>query len=255
MKKTLTQIVGQFLNSSDKSTHEFRRLYNIAVAGLKDEFNLSLTGTLKTVVLEVNANKTVAMPDDYIQYSKIGILNGQGEIITFKRNDQLSALNAEYTTANVRNGDASLASGDVSLYNSYSNYYWNFFDGGTSFKLYGAGSGTASMGEYKILESQRLILLDARTSYSHLVLEYLSDGFDSENEDYEVDIRASQAMVAYIRWQNAIDLYKKFSQSQVTGFKREYYREKRLAATKLNPFILNEANHASRVSVHLAPKA
>ena len=98
MKVKLKELIGQYLSSADQSSHEFLRLWNIGVKGMKLEFNLDVTGSLKTVLLDVNANKTVELPCDYISYSKIGVMNHQGEVVTYKRNDQLAKINAHKET-------------------------------------------------------------------------------------------------------------------------------------------------------------
>lgn len=78
MKIGLKKIVANYLNTEDLTSHQFLRLYNIAKWGLDTEFNLDITGKLKTVILEVNPNKTVDLPCDYVSYTKIGQINSRG---------------------------------------------------------------------------------------------------------------------------------------------------------------------------------
>ena len=54
----LRQLVAQFLDSADQSSHQFRRMYNIGVRGSR-AFNLDITGQMITVLLPVNVNNTV----------------------------------------------------------------------------------------------------------------------------------------------------------------------------------------------------
>lgn len=256
MKITGREIVAQFLNSSDYGSQQFMRLYNMLIWGLKTEFNLNITGTFKTVILDVNATKTVQLPCDYIQYSKIGVLNGRGEVLTFKRNEQLTTLN---TGLENRTNGAPVMRGvtdilpDAFPYNI--NNYNNYFYGGTSYQLFGADSGTPVRGEYKVDEGQRLIFLSPQTTSDKIVLEYLSDGYEEGCDDYSVDVRAAECMKTYLRWQNAIDAVKKYSQSQIREYKSEFYRTKRITAMMMNPFILNEMQHAMRVNSKIVPKA
>jgi hypothetical protein len=256
MKIALKKLVSQFLNSADESVHGFRRLYNIGVQGCR-EFNLDITGNIKTVVLDVNANKTANLPQDYISYSKIGVLNNKGEVVTYKRNDQLSTWNSIYTSQDLRKEGAPVLNTLTPFFdqNTYPNYYYNYYYNGTSYNLFGADSGTPKVGSYKVDESNGLIILDVHNHYSQLVLEYMSDGYDENADDYEIDSKAEQAFMAYLRWKNAIDLRKQFSQSDVRSFKLEYYRERRLAAMRINQFVLNELADAARVGVKLSAKA
>jgi len=253
MKITLKEIIGQFLNSSDQSSHEFLRLWNIGVFGLKTEFNLDITGTFKTAILDVNPNSTVTLPCDYIKYSKIGVVNGQGEVVTFKRNNQLSTLD---TGGQSRLVGAPIGGGvDYSPFPYDGLYYNNYYYDGVTYNLYGSNSGTANIGEYKVDEGQGLIFLDPRTSHSKIVLEYLSDGFDGSCGDYAIDVRAAETMIAYLRWKDAIDSRKKFPMNVVVEFKKEFYRNKRLTKMRTNPFVLNELEHSMRVSTKLVPKS
>ena len=256
MKIALKKLVSQFLNSADESVHGFRRLYNIGVQGCR-EFNLDITGNIKTVVIEVNANKTATLPQDYISYSKIGVLNNRGEVVTYKRNDQLSTWNSMYTTQDLRKEGVPVLNTLTPFFdqNTYPNYYYNYYYNGTAFNLFGADSGTPKVGSYKLDEGNGLIILDVHNHYSQVVLEYLSDGYDENADDYEIDVKAEQAFIAFLRWKNAIDLRKQFSQSDVRSFKVEYYRERRLAAMRINMFVFNELNSAEAASRKLAPKA
>lgn len=256
MKIKGKEIVGQFLNSADQGSPEFMRLYNMLIWGLKTEFNLNITGTFKTVILDVNANKTVNLPCDYIHYSKIGIINARGEVTTFKRNNQLSTLisssSSDRTQGAPRTGSALGITGN---YPFNQLYYTNYWYNGASYQLFGADSGTVTRGEYKVDDDQRLIFLSPDTYYNQIVLEYLSDGYEDGCCDYSVDVRASECMLSYLRWRNAMDMPKKYNQSQIEGFKREFYRTKRLAKMMLNPFVLNEFQSAIRLSQKLIAKS
>lgn len=256
MKIKGKEIVGQFLNSADQGSPEFMRLWNMLVWGLKTEFNLNITGVFKTVILEVNANKTVYLPCDCITYSKIGQLNDKGEVVTYKRNDQLSTL-ITGVTDNRTNG-APVVSGAIGINGLFpfgQGYYVNYFYQGVSYQLYGANSGTVTRGEYKVDDDQGLIFLSQDTHASSIVLEYLSNGYEDGCCDYSVDVRAAECMKTYLRWQNAIDQPKKYNQSQIDGYKREFYRTKRITMMMLNPFILNEMESITHSSPKLAAKS
>ncbi len=258
----LREIVANLLDSQDSSSHSFRRLYNLGAFGMKTEFNLDVLGSFKTVLINVSPNKTAQLPCDYVSYNKIGITNAKGEIVTFKRNNQLTNFHeAYYNTLDRTAGVPTLPTYGVSDglnptffdYNSY--FYLNYWYNSTSYQLFGIGSGTQSLGEYKVDEQNRIILFDPSFQYDQVLLEYLTDGCDEDNGDYEIDVRAAEAVKSYLRWQNAIDLNKKFSLGQVQVFKREYYNQKRLARMRLNPVIVNELADAERRSWRLTAKA
>lgn len=255
-KKSVKKIVGEFLDSSDQSSHQFRRLYNIAARGM-EEFTMDITGTFKTVVLDVSANKTVALPCDYVNYSKIGVINDKGEIATFKRNDQLSNYNAGIDYINNRSQGAPTIESIGNWVNptSFPFLYYNYWSSGISYNLFGLNSGTAQIGSYKLDEENGVILLGTNTDYAQIVLEYLSDGLDEAECDYFVDFRASEAFLCYIRWKNATDLRKKFTQTEIREYKREYYRERKLAKMRINRVIISELTDKKRALTKLVARA
>lgn len=256
MTRGLRQIIAQFLDSADQSSHQFRRLYNIGVRGCR-EFNLDITGQFKTVLLPVNPNKTVTLPQDYLTYSKMGIVNERGEVITFTKNEQLSQYHAIYTQQVERNeGVPELTTiGNYVAPLPYPYLYSNYWNGGTSYNLFGLNSGTANITEFDIDEGAGVILLNQHTRYEEMLLEYLSDGYDELADDYEIDVRAEEAFICYLRWKQATDLIKKFSASQVREYKNEYYRERKLAKMRINKALVSEFTKTKRSLTKLVPKA
>jgi len=178
-------------------------------------------------------------------------------VVTYKRNDQLSTWHSIYTTQSLRKTGAPVLNTLTPFFDqdTYPNYYYNYYYQGTSYNLFGADSGTPEVGSYKLDEGNGLIILDVHNHYSQVVLEYMSDGYDENSDDYEIDVKAEQAFMAFLRWKNAIDLRKKFSPRDVRDFRVDYYRERRMAAVRINQFILNELQDAARVGNKLASKA
>lgn len=252
----LRKIVAQFLDSADQSSHQFRRLYNIGVRGAR-EFNLDITGQFKTVLLPVNPNKTVTLPQDYLNYSKMGIINERGEVITFTKNEQLSQYHAIYTQQVERNeGVPELTTiGQYVAPLPYPYLYSNYWYGGSSYNLFGLNSGTANVAEFQIDEGAGVILLNQTMNYPEILLEYLSDGYDELADDYEIDMRAEEAFICYLRWKNAQDLIKKFSAGQVREYKNEYYRERKLAKMRINKALVSELTKVKRATTGLTPRA
>lgn len=258
----LRDIVKNYIYSKDSSIHDFARLYNLASWGIKTEFNLDVWGGIKTVLLDVNANKTAELPCDYIGFSKIGVTNGKGEFVCFKRNEQLTEYHSEYFQTNSRtagvptinNFEQLSVNGDTLF--DYNNFlFLNYAYSGTSFNLFGLGSGTVDYGEYKINERSKIITFNPYFQYDNVLLEYLSDCSDEETGDYEVDVRAAEAVKCYVRWQDAIDIRKKYSQGTILSLKREFYNQKRLAKMRINKLVPNEIANAERRSWKLAAKA
>lgn len=245
MKIKLKTIIANFLSSKDTSSHEFVRLWNIGVRGCR-QFNMDILGALETVVLDVNANKTVNLPQNYLQYSKVGVFNGNGEVITFKRNENLNNYNAIYTSQARYSGQPMVQGGNIFSPTVFPNVYFNFWNGGAAYNLFGLPSGTATIGQFDIDEDAGVILLEPTCAYTQIVFEFISTGLNLNIDDYEIDVRAEEAMMCYLRWQNSVDLNKKFSAAQVQNNRREYYREKGLAQRRINPTVIAEMSQIRR---------
>lgn len=257
MKIKLKEIIAQFISSADLSEHQFMRLWNIAVRGHK-QFNLDVYGNFKSVLLYVNDNKTVDLPDDFLTFSKLGVLNEVGEVVTLRRNDNMTTLHDQYLSelgkvTNVPVVQSGIIWDDPTRFP----YYWLNYVGtsGIGYHLYGLPSGAPSIGEYTIDEDEKMIYLSSDWPYQSVMLEYLSDGYDGSCEDYMVDIKASEAMLSWIRWQNAIDSRKKFTQGDVVMYRQEYYNERRKAKIRLNSVDIREMQKIFRSSVRLAARA
>lgn len=255
-KIKLMEVVQSYIDSADLSVHFARRLYNIARRGAR-EFNMDITGQFKSVLLPVSANGTIAFPDDYLQYSKIGILNGLGEVMTLKHNEDLTTLHQGYLTSINQVTPVPQAPGFGAFTPTQFPLIWyNFcYGGGPLYHLYGIGGGTSTIGEFTIDDANRCFLLQTGWPYDSLILEYLSDGYDCDCGDYMVDIRASEAMIAYIRWKNAQDLRKKFGTRDVQYFRNEFYRERNIAKLRINMPNVNEMQTVFRSNVKLTARA
>jgi hypothetical protein len=252
----LRQIVAQFLDSADQSSHQFRRMFNIGVRGSR-AFNLDITGTMVTVLLPVNINNTVNLPVDYLTYSKMGIINERGEIITFTKNEQLSQYHAIYQNQENRNEDVPELTtiGNYVAPLPYPYLYSNYWSGGTYYTLFGLNSGTAQICDFDIDEGAGVILLNPKNTYEEILFEYLSDGYDETADDYQINSMAEEAFMCYLRWKSATDMVKKFSAGQVREYKNEYYREMRLAKMRINKAYASEFTARKRSLTGLTAKA
>lgn len=256
----LREIVAGLLDSQDSSSHSFRRLYNIGAFGMRTEFGLDIKSTIKTVLLTVSPNRSVQLPCDYVGFSKVGVVNSKGEFVTFKVNNQLTNYHQEYYNNNAQLvGVPTLPNygyqGGLNGYGYVNSLYLNYWYNNTSFNLFGLGSGTISVGNYKLDESARIILFDQYFNWTQVVLEYVSDGCDEDNDDYEVDVRCAEAMKCYLRWQDVVDRPKKASPNSIAGLRNQFFNEKRKAKMRINPVILNEMQNAERRSWKLVAKA
>ncbi len=213
----------------------------MAVRGMR-AFNMDITGRMVTVEIKLGANRTIEYPEHCVTWSKIGVANDQGTIFPLRRNKMLSGYIGNTII------------GVNSLGIRYSNIFSNFASGGSTYNLFGVATGGFSAGGFNVDEENRVIRFDPDFAYSSILLEFLPDSYEDESGDYEIDIKAEEAFMAWLRWNNAKDLRKKFSQGDVRGYKADYYREKRLAKQRLNPAIISEMENTRRGLIKLVAR-
>jgi len=252
----LKTIVAELIDSKDSSSHEFRRMYNIGVRGVR-EFNTDIVGNFSTKLLDVNANKTADLPEDYVSYSKMGVINEKGEIVTLRSNPQLSNYNIGHPL-NPDRFEGVPGIGAVSYpaipYN-YPYLYYNFFISNQSFNLFGLAGGGQDIGNYKVDEECGIIIFGPNFKYEKVLLEYLGDGMDRDCDDYMIDSRAAEAMLAYIRWKTALDNPKKYGQGIMRDYKQEYKSERLKAKMRINKIVVSEFEDIQRITNKLAPRS
>jgi hypothetical protein len=231
-------------------------MYNIGVRGVR-EFNTDIVGNFSTKLLDVNANKTADLPEDYVTYSKMGVINEKGEIVTLRSNPQLSNYNIGHPL-NPDRFEGVPGIGAVSYpaipYN-YPYIYYNFFISNQSFNLFGLAGGGQDIGNYKVDEECGIIIFGPNFKYEKVLLEYLGDGMDRDCDDYMIDSRAAEAMLAYIRWKTALDNPKKYGQGIMRDYKQEYKSERLKAKMRINKIVVSEFEDIQRITNKLAPRS
>ena len=87
---TLDSVINEYIDESEQSIHKYAKLYNIAYRGM-ERLGLDFFYKIKSVKIAVDTtNYTVKLPNDYVSYTKIGVLNAKGEIIPLKFNSKMT---------------------------------------------------------------------------------------------------------------------------------------------------------------------
>jgi len=236
------EVVAQFLDESNLGQAEYAKAYRIAIRGLRD-LSWDIVGSVKIEELVFGANHTALFPLDCAKILDFGISDGCGGIASFDKVNEL-----------VYNTDVEKYNDDIlginsSLARDYTNYRYP-----TDQYYYGSlGVGSYnSIGKYKVDEGSKTILISPNTKYSNFLIKYLS--YQNENCEYVVNIMASEALLAYIRWKFNMTGVRNTLQVQSVN-RSEYYREKRNAKLRIKNPTVQELNKSARQSVKLAVKS
>jgi hypothetical protein len=237
------------LDEAEQSIHKFYRLWQFGFRIMTD-LGLDFFYQIKSVKLPVNPNYTVNLPSDFLNYSKVGVLNSRGEIIPLKYNDKLTTY-AQFSQDRVQKTQ------DNTLFDYYrSNFpvWYNYWDGNVFTNIYGIPSGAPFIGSFKIDNSTGIILLDESFSYEYVMLEYVSS--PKEGEPYYVPIQFKEAIIAGLAWYDIRSIPSKthVNNSNVMMRRREFYNQRRLGWARYRPFNLMEAYEWTQTNQRLAVK-
>ncbi len=196
---TLKEVVAEFLDQYEKSNADFDMAWIIAFRGLENmHFNVSAEP--KTVRLVINGNMTATLPPDYVKWTKIGLINQNGEVSTLRIDNALTTFRdthpnrLELITADVNNGwIGSLESSP----------FLNYYQDGLYTPLFGIGGGLIQFGECRVDEANNIIVLPPNYRFDNVLLEYIS--CPTRDDDYKVDRRLREALITFIAWKFRLD--------------------------------------------------
>jgi hypothetical protein len=236
----LSDAVNMYIDEARLTTKDFRRLWAMAFRGLQ-EIGMDVSWSPKVTVLPVNLNLTADLPDDYLEWIRVGLFNASGEIATLKVNEQLTKYR---DTTPTRLSDTTTQLGDNMTVPNYP-YWFGYWDQDYE-HYFGAGSGLIQAGECRLDSANRVVVFDPQFSYSSVVFEYVSSPM--MDDDYTIDFRCQEALISYLRWKDiqSLPATKLVNISEKTMREREYYSQKKLARKRLKPFRLQVAEQYIR---------
>lgn len=236
----LEEIINDYLNESEQSNHKYFKLWHIAFRGMT-ELGLDFFYQIKSVKLPIGANLTVPLPNDYLNYSKVGVLNNAGEIIPLDYNNNLTTYSGLQPQRIEQTQDNTL---QLPILGTTPIWY-NYWNNGQNTNLYGLPSGAPFLGSFKIDTANGVILMSENFGYPYVMLEYVAS--PSEGSNYPVPIQFKEAMISYLRWKDVISLpVSKRGQSVEKQMRRhEFFNERRLAIARWKPVSLEEGYAAN----------
>ena len=77
---------------------------NTALRGIR-EFGFDVTSRVKSIKASVSASSTVALPDDFVDLIKIGVVDADGVVRVFAENKNINMSRRLKTTSDYNNAD------------------------------------------------------------------------------------------------------------------------------------------------------
>lgn len=231
----IDEIITLYLDRSEQSNHKFFKCWHIAFQGMQ-EMGMDFFNTVRSVKLPVNANLTVNLPPDYLQFTKVGVLNMKGEIIPLMYNNKLTTYADLSATRLTKTEDNTL----FTFFFFNSPIFYNYWNGDIFENLYGIPSGAPFVGEFKIDNANGIIVLSKQYVYPYVMLEYIAS--PKEGQLYYIPVQFKSALMWYIAWQDVAMLKTTRGDLGDKEYRRHnYFNERRLAAARYQPLDLQEA--------------
>lgn len=246
---SLDTVINLYLDRSEQSVHKYYKCWQLAFSGM-EELGLDFFYQIKSVKLPVNANLTVSLPDDYLNYSKVGVLNSQGEIIPMGYNNRLTTfadLQPDRLTVTQDNTITDLIQFNTPI-------WYNYWNNGAFSSLYGLPSGSPFIGSFKVDNHNGVILLSENFGYEYIMLEYVAS--PKQGEEYYIPIQFKTALMWYIAYNDIAMLpnTRKGTLGDKEQRKRAYHNERRVANARYRPVDLQSAHQWSMEQQRLTVK-
>ena len=280
-KVKLSQIIKDFIITSDgddyaNNVSDFA-IRNFALRGIR-EIGFDLGKKIKSIKRTIDTtNDTIALPDDFVDLLKVGIVGADGIIHVLNQNKHINysrqiqqdtaddgtvsdttdvgdsqdgPLNIEANEILDREPSKSSTTGSTTSSDDQDFYVFeNYLYQGGSGRLYGIGGGHGA-GQYRLNLDEDRIELKISDS-SEVVLEYIAD--EARSTDPEVHVYAEEALRSYMYYK-IVERKSSVPANEKTRARAEYYNERRKANARLSNFTKEEALSTIRRNFMQAPK-
>ena len=248
---TIDSVINDYIDESEQSVHKYAKLYNIAVRGM-EKLGLDFFYKIRTVKIPIDTtNYTAQLPNDYISYTKIGVLNSVGEIIPLKFNNKMTYYADQQPDRLALTQDNTLAT----WYQSDMPLWFNYWDGYGFQNIYGLPSGSRFVGSFNIDDSNGVVLLNQYFYYSYLMIEYLSSG--NPDEPFRIPIQFREALLSFLAWRDIASMpsTRKGNLGDKRDRKQEFYNQRRIANAQFKPLYLMQAYEQNLDNQRMTVKA
>ena len=252
-KMTLDQVVREYLLEAALPEHKYVQALQFGISCLRD-LNFDITGVPSIKILTVNADDTVDLPDDYINYVRLGFTDSAGGFQELGRNN-LIALNRTLDDCGARGdrlSDGALDPQRDALPGSYVDYYSTHYrNGENTGAYYGLGGGNNGNGLFRIDKEYSQIQLEGYRGGDTITLEYLSDPAKANGEFVVIDF-AIETVKSYIQWKMALNSIRYKSDSPY--LKSLHDKQKKKLRARIKSVSIQDILQSFRLANKQSPK-
>lgn len=247
----LDSVIQDYLLESEQSQTKYFKCFHLAFRGFED-LGIDAFFKIQSVKLPINANLTVTLPANYLNWTKIGVLNSRGEIIPLWNNDNFT------TYADLLPDRVEKTTDNTMLAAEWNNNLWlNWWNGYSYNNIYGVPSGHPIAGSFKVDSENGVIVLNHNFTahYDYLMLEYVAS--PKEGQEYYLPMQFREALIAWLWWKDgkARPTTTHMRLGAARDAKHEYYTERRNAIARWKPVRNFEAYQTSQEQTRMAIKS
>lgn len=223
----LASIVDNFMIENDLPDGWFAKSLVFAIRGLR-ELSLDTWNDVKTVLLDVSDQKTVLLPDDFVDWSYVGIQIGQYRV-AIGVNDELNTLNRRPDSPSVAGLPTQHMPNGID-FDAY-NYNFNNYAGGGFWCR-----GLVTKGFFKVFDNGQCkqLLIDYDYPIKKVYVNYITDGFNPCEETI-IHPYLYDYLVKYMEHKYEEKNNPKATESSIDRKARDvFWAEKRIRARKNN---------------------
>ena len=267
----LNQIINDFIITMAEDdfagTASDNQVRTHALRGIR-ELGFDVSNKIRSLKLTINsANNTVELPDDYVGWSKIGVVGSDNLVYVLGENKNINYSQAydagagvkapTSATANDSDNDGvydriddKTSTGDVVVQSGFNSTIFRDYYYGAQNAVYGAGGGRYR-GEFRVNLDQNRIEISPISGVSEIVIEYVADEARSKNP--EVHVYLEEALMSYMYYK-IIERRSSVPANEKARARQEYYNERRKANSRMKTFTKEEALKTIRKNFKQSPK-
>lgn len=262
----VSEIVNDFmlgLSSDDYAYGSSKTaVQNIALRGARS-FGFDMMRRVKSLNLPVNTDlMCVDLPDDFVDWVKIGHVGSDGLIYVFGENKNISssmryvldntgqAVDSDGDGVNDRVEDKQTSQSYANLDGTGNFIFRNYMLQDGIGSLYGVGGGQYS-GEFRINHELNRIEISTAMSLDEIIVEYIAD--EALSTDPSVHVYTEEALRAYIYF-HIVKTKSGVPSVEKERARREMFNEQRLANSRMKSFTKEEALRVIRKNFKQSPK-
>lgn len=207
-----------------------------------EELHFDTLHNVRTVELPVNSYNAVPLPCDYMDFIKVGVRNGQ-YIIPLSQRESINNLNNFDSNGNkIPWVDSGLTYGPFLAWSPTAINDKGEYVG----KQYGlTGQNTYT---FRIITARKEIQLDDGSGIEKIILEYISDGNESDNATM-VSLYAKSTIEAYINWKIK-EGSRAYNEGDRMRSQREFDHQHRILRGRLNSMTITDIKKIMEKNTH-----